>query len=281
MPRLFPTPRHPNLAISVTGTGSSKEFSCLMADTLPDLEVISKGQCFPLYVYEKASDTQPRHGELFGAEQAQPDIEGYVRREAITDAALADYRSAYGDATITKEDLFYHVYGILHAPDYRRKFAADLRKMLPRIPRPATAEDFWAFSRAGRELAYWHLNYETIEPYPLQEVITSTVEDWRVVKMRYPSKTDKTQIIYNDHLTLKGIPPEALAYVVNGKPAIEWVMERYQLTTDKDSGIRNDPNDWCAEHGNPRYIVDLVKRVVRVSVETVRIVNGLPSLVLA
>jgi len=115
----------------------------------------------------------------------------------------------------------------------------------------------------------------------LQEVITSTVEDWRVVKMRYPSKTDKTQIIYNGHLTLKGIPPEALEYVVNGKPAIEWVMERYQVTTDKDSGIRNDPNDWCAEHDDPRYIVDLVKRVVRVSVETVRIVNGLPSLVLA
>jgi predicted helicase len=279
MPRLFPTPRHPNLAISVTGAGSSKEFSCLIVDTLPDLEVISKGQCFPLYVYEKATDTQPIHGELFGAQQAQPDIEGYVRRDAITDAALADYRAAYGDASITKEDLFYHVYGILHAPDYRRKFAADLRKMLPRIPRPAKAEDFWAFSRAGRELARLHLNYETIEPYPLQEVITSTVEDWRVVKMRYPSKIDKTQIIYNGYLTLKGIPPEALAYVVNGKPAIEWVMERYQVTVDKDSGIRNDPNDWCAEHANPRYIVDLVKRVVRVSVETVRIVNGLPALV--
>jgi predicted helicase len=279
--KLFPSTRHPNLAISVTGTGSSKEFSCLIVDTLPDLEVISKGQCFPLYVYEKATDGEPRHGELFGAEQAQPDADGYVRRDAITDAALADYRSAYGDDAITKEDLFYHVYGILHAPDYRRKFAADLRKMLPRIPRPAKAEDFWAFSKAGRELARLHLNYETIEPYPLQEVITSTVEDWRVVKMRYPSKTDKTQIIYNGYLTLKGIPPEALEYVVNGKPAIEWVMERYQVTTDKDSGIRNDPNDWCAEHGNPRYIVDLVRRVVRVSVETVRIVNGLPSLVLA
>jgi predicted helicase len=122
------------------------------------------------------------------------------------------------------------------------------------------------------------LHYETIEPYPLQEVITSTVEDWRVLKMRYPSKTDKTQVVFNDHLTLKGIPPEALEYVVNGKPAVEWVMERYQVTTNKDSGIRNDPNDWCAEHGDPRYIVDLVKRVVRVSVETVRIVNGLPSL---
>jgi predicted helicase len=281
MPRLFPTPRHPNLAISVTGAGVNKDFTALIVDAIPDVQLLANGQCFPLYVYEKATDTQPIHGELFGADQAQPDADGYVRRDAITDAALADYWAAYGDEAITKEDLFYHVYGVLHAPDYRRKFAADLRKMLPRIPRPAKAEDFWAFSKAGRELARLHLNYETIEPYPLQEVITSTVEDWRVVKMRYPSKTDKTQIIYNGHLTLKGIPPEALEYVVNGKPAIEWVMERYQVTTDKDSGIRNDPNDWCAEHGNPRYIVDLVKRVVRVSVETVRIVNGLPSLVLA
>jgi predicted helicase len=281
MPSLFPTPRHHNLAISVTGAGSSKEFSCLMVDVLPDLSLVPAGQCFPLYVYKKTTDATPRNGELFGAEQAQPDADGYVRRDAITDAALADYRAAFGDTTITKEDLFYHVYGILHAPDYRRKFAADLRKMLPRIPRPANAEDFWAFSQAGRALADLHLHYETIEPYPLQEVITSTVEDWRVVKMRYPSKTDKTQIIYNGHLTLKGIPPEALEYVVNGKPAIEWVMERYQVKVDKDSGIRNDPNDWCAEHGNPRYIVDLVKRVVRVSVETARIVNGLPSLVLA
>jgi predicted helicase len=278
MPRLFPTPRHPNLAISVTGAGSTKEFSCLIVDTLPDLEVISKGQCFPLYWYDKAPESA--HGELFSA-GGQADVEGYVHRDAITDAALADYRAAYGDGSITKEDLFYHVYGILHAPDYREKFAADLKKMLPRIPRPARAADFWAFSEAGRQLADLHLHYETIEPYPLQEVLHSTIEDWRVVKMRYPSKADKTAILYNAHLTLKGIPPEALEYVVNGKPAIEWVMERYQdkVTTDKDSGILNDPNAWAQEHDNPRYIVDLVKRVVRVSVETVRIVKGLPGTV--
>jgi predicted helicase len=282
-PKLFPTPQHTNVVISATGIGAAKGFSAVVTDCVPNLHLHDTGQCFPLYWYEKV-DEKPRaktQGEMFAALSIAPDDDGYIRHDAITDWALADYRSAYGDATITKEDLFYHVYGILHAPDYRRKFAADLRKMLPRIPRPAKAEDFWAFSRAGRELARLHLNYETIEPYPLQEVITSTVEDWRVVKMRYPSKTDKTQIIYNDHLTLKGIPPEALEYVVNGKPAIEWGMERYQVTTDKDSGIRNDPNDWCAEHGDPRYIVDLVKRVARVSVETARIVNGLPSLVLA
>lgn len=277
--KLFPSTRHPNLAISVTGAGSSKEFSCLIVDTLPDLEVISKGQCFPLYTYEKAEVVSSKKGDLFNAPAEQADAEGYVRRDAITDAALKDYRDFYGDNTISKEDLFYHVYGLLHAPDYREKFASDLRKMLPRIPRPASAADFWAFSDAGRSLADLHLHYETIEPYPLQEVITSTVEDSRVVKMRYPSKADKTQIIVNAHLTLKGIPPEALEYVVNGKPAIDWVMERYQVTPNKDSGIHNDPNTWADEHNNPRYIVDLVKRVVRVSVETARIVQNLPKTV--
>ncbi|MCE1182887.1 MAG: hypothetical protein LWW81_11390, partial [Rhodocyclales bacterium] len=277
MPRIFPTPRHPNLAISVTGAGENKEFSCLIVDSVPNLHLISAGQCFPLFWYEKASE-QATHGELFTA-GAQADAEGYVRRDAITDAALTDYQTAYGDASITKEDLFYHVYGLLHAPDYREKFAADLKKMLPRIPRPARAADFWAFSEAGRQLADLHLHYESIEPYPLQEVQHTTIADWRVVKMRYPSKADKTQIVFNAHLTLKGIPPVALEYVVNGKPAIEWVMERYQVTTDKDSGIHNDPNAWGEEHDDPRYIVDLVKRVVRVSVETVKIVKGLPGVV--
>jgi predicted helicase len=279
MPSIFPTPRHPNLAISVTGAGENKEFSCLIVDSVPNLHLISAGQCFPLYTYEKAEAALSNKGDLFADPSEQADADGYVRRDAITDAALADYRDFYGDDTLTKEDLFYHVYGLLHAPDYREKFAADLRKMLPRIPCPARAADFWAFSDAGRALADLHLNYETIEPYPLQEVLTSTVEDWRVVKMRYPSRTDKTQIIVNAHLTLKGIPPEALEYVVNGKPAIEWVMERYQVTTDKDSGIHNDPNAWADEHNDPRYIVDLVGRVVRVSVETVRILNELPSVV--
>lgn len=278
MPSIFPTPSHPNLVISVTGAGERVAFSCLIADCVPNLHMISAGQCFPLFIYERASDITATKSGLFDEDTARPDPKGYVRRDAITDAALADYRAAYGDDSVTKEDLFYHVYGVLHAPDYREKFAGDLRKMLPRIPRPSRAADFWAFSDAGRELAKLHLNYETVEPYPLQEVVHSTIEDWRVSKMRYPSRTDKTQIIFNAHLTLKGIPAEAHEYVVNGKPAIEWVMERYQVATDKDSEIVNNPNLWADEHNDPRYIVDLVKRVVRVSVETVRIVKALPSI---
>ena len=240
--------------------------------------MISKGQCFPLYWYAKAEDAEapdPRT-DMFSDEVA-PDAHGYVRHEAITDTALAAFQDHYGDKTIGKEDLFWYVYGILHSPEYKERFASDLKKMLPRIP---YAGDFWAFSWAGRELGQWHLRYETVEPYPLTEDASRplTDGDYRVTKMAFgkkDGKPDKGVIVYNAHLTLRDIPLEAYDYVVNGKSAIEWIMERYAVTVDKDSGIRNDANDWSED---PRYIVDLVKRVVRVSVETVGIVNDLPLL---
>jgi predicted helicase len=160
--------------------------------------------------------------------------------------------------------------------EYKQRFAADLKKMLPRIP---YAQDFWAFSKAGQELAYWHLNYEIIEPYPLkeyQDLLYLSPEDYRVQKMTFGKRNkDKTTIVYNSHLTLSEIPLEAYDYIVNGKSALEWIIERYQFTKDKDSGITNDPNDWSDD---PRYIIDLVKRIVRVSLETVKIVNALPAL---
>ncbi len=179
----------------------------------------------------------------------------------------------------------YYVYGVLHSPEYRARFAADLKKMLPRIPLTQRTADFWKFSKAGRDLAQWHLNYETVEPYPLaehsDELVLDPEKHFIVQKMifgRKDKQIDKTTIHYNSHVTLSGIPPEADEYVVNGKPAIEWIMERYQLTRDKDSGIPNDPNDWAKEHKQPRYIIDLLKRVVRVSVESMKIIESLPPL---
>ncbi|MEK8016204.1 MAG: type ISP restriction/modification enzyme, partial [Candidatus Parabeggiatoa sp.] len=172
-----------------------------------------------------------------------------------------------------------YVYGILHSPEYKTRYAADLKKMLPRIP---YAKDFNAFSKAGRDLAQWHLNYETIEPYPVQESTSDFAQEpkefYQVQKMTFAGKVrepDKTSIIYNSKVTLTGIPLEAYDYIVNGKSAIEWIMERYQVTTDKNSGITNNPNDWSED---PRYIVDLVKRIVRVSIETMKIVDKLPEL---
>ena len=280
MPRLFPTPKHENIVISATGIGATKAFSALATKTLPDLEMISKSQCFPLYWYDKADEhkTADMHDHGDDGEAAQPDEHGFIRRDTITDWALMAFREQYHDAAIGKEDLFWYVYGILHSPEYKQRFASDLKKMLPRIP---FAGDFWAFSKAGRALGQWHLHYETVEPWPLMEESKRLVmegNDYRVIKMSFgkkDGKPDKTVIIYNANLILRDIPPEAYGYVVNGKSAIEWIMERYAVTVDKASGIKNDPNDWSDD---PRYIVDLIQRVVRVSVESVRIVAELPGL---
>jgi len=276
-PKLFPTPRHRNVVISVSGIRASKLFSALVANVITDVQLHNNGQCFPLYWYEKLEKKAKPQDEMFAAE-ATPDADGYIRHDAISDWALEASRKHYGDDGITKEDIFWYVYGLLHPPEYKNRFAANLKKMLPRIP---YAQDFRTFRDAGRKLGDWHLNYETVAPYPLIEGNTRLImedDDYRVVKMRFGKKgrnPDKTVIVYNQHLVLRDIPLEAYGYIVNGKPAIEWIMDRYQVTTEKRSGIENDPNAWSED---PRYTVDLVKRIVTVSVESVQIVNSLPPL---
>lgn len=284
MPKIFPNQSVENLAICVTGRGATKDFSALISNTLPDLEMISKGQCFPLYAYEKSDEESVGNDDLFVGELNGNAHGEYVRRENIPDAILAKFRDTYTASKgkkITKEDIFYYVYGILHSPEYKKRFESDLKKMLPRIP---FAQNFWAFSEAGRKLAHWHLNYETIEPFPLMQTGELDLGDpayYQVQKMQFAKngkEVDKTVITVNSRIRLSGIPLKAYDYIVNGKSAIEWVMERYQVTVDKDSGIRNDPNAWAIESDQPDYIVNLVKRVVRVSMETVDIVSSLPPL---
>ncbi len=278
VPAMFPTPRHGNIVISSTGVADRKGYSALVTDHVPNMHLTDTGQCFPLYWYERADEAEGQpQAEMF-TDAALPDAEGYIRRDAISDWALGEYCRRYGDETITKEDIFWYVYGILHSPEYKDRFASDLKKMVPRIP---YAADFRAFSNAGRELGQWHLSYETVEPYPLEENYNRLVmedSDWRVHKMVFGKRggeKDKSVIVFNQHVTLKGIPLTAYDYVVNGKSALDWIMERYAVSIHKESGIRNDPNDWSDD---PRYIVDLVKRIVRVSIETVRIVASLPQL---
>jgi predicted helicase len=283
MPQLFPSDSHYNLAICTTAVGNRVEFSVIMCDLLPDVHMADKNgasQCFPLYLYERE---QPSGSTLIDMQEGEL-IDGYRRTSAVTQAALAAFRDAY-EARITEEDIFYYVYGILHSPEYRTRFASDLKKMLPRIPFTQETADFWTFSQAGRDLAEWHLNYENVEPYPLEEHDTLLNFDpsnhYQVQRMTFGRKdkrVDKTTIIYNSHLTLKGIPIEAYDYVVNGNSAIDWIIERYQVTRDRDSGIANDPNAWAREHDQPRYIVDLIKRMVTVSLETIKIVKRLPPL---
>lgn len=277
LPKLFPTPEHENIAIiaSIAGT---KDFSVLITDTLPDLHLVGDAQTFSLYTYEPVvEDDGGLNLNLGGGEV----VDGYTRKENITDATLTAYRSTYGDEGIAKEDIFYYIYALLHHPEYREKYAADLKKMLPRIP---LVKGFWEYSRGGRALAELHLGYEGVEPYPLDEVASSPApedleerfEFYRVQKLQFGPKKDKTRIKYNGHLTLKGIPEEAHEYQVNGRSALEWVIDRYQVKTDKKSLITNDPNDYCRAVNDPRYIVDLIKRLVTVSLETQKLVGTLP-----
>ena len=278
MPRIFPDIKAKNLVITVSAPGFTTGFCALMANTPPELCLAAmKGgtQCFPLYLYDEAA--QSADSDLF-ADQTEGGLRG---RDAITNAGLAHFQSAYPGEQISKEDLFYYVYGILHSPDYRERFADNLSKELPRIPAVKKADDFWAFSKAGRALAELHLNYETVEPYPLtiEAKGTLTDADYRVEKMKFAKKGDKSAVIYNHRITIKGIPEAAWDYVVNGKAALDWVMERQAVRTDKASGIVNDANDWATETmGNPKYPLELFLRVVTVSLKTQGIVNALPAL---
>ncbi len=265
--KFFPTKNHQNQIISVVGVGASKDFSCFITNVTPDVQLMFNGQCYSLYWYEERNADAPMLD--LGMEA---DAGDYKRHDGISNFGLKQFRAAYGDPKIGKEDIFYYVYGLLHSTEYRTRFENDLKKELPRIP---FAKDFWTFSKAGRKLAELHLNYETIEPWPVKEVSNG---NYRVTKMKFPKKGIRHTIHYNDTCTLSEIPEEAYEYIVNGKSAIEWLMERYAVTTDKDSGIVNDPNDWCDEQGNPRYIIDLVKRIVRVSIETMEIVKSLPPI---
>ena len=270
MPKLFSTPETKNLVICLPGVGERKGFCTLISSHIFDLNAFDGGiQCFPLYYYEKKSVYQPT---LFDSEKSE-----YTRKDGITNFILERCRTSYGPK-VTKEDIFYYVYGLLHSPDYRKTFAADLKKMLPRLPLVEKPVDFWSFSKAGRSLADLHLKYETQPACPKVKVEGAESGNFRVQKMRFPNKGDKSVIEYNPWITISNIPLDAYEYVVNGRSAIEWIMERYQIKTDKASGITNDPNDWADEHGKPRYILDLLLSIVTVSLETLKIIKTLPQI---
>ena len=279
--KIFPTIDTDNTLICVSGIGVTKPFSCIVTKNLPDLEVIGKSQCFPLYWYEENKNKQR---SLFDDMDGDDD---YIRHDGVTNWILQQARQRYHAKNITKEHIFYYVYGLLHSKDYRDRFAADLKKSLPRIPLVDNVEDFMNFYKAGRKLAELHLSYETVEPYkgavvtgekPL-EGNDSDYEYYKIPdKMRFKSKQDKSTIYYNGHIVVSNIPEKAYEYVVNGKSAIEWLVERYSVSTDKKSLIKNDCNDWAKEHHKPRYILDLLLSVINVSVQTVDIVKSLPHL---
>ena len=278
---------------------SFKDGSVLITDCITDLHYNGDTQCFPLYYYKKREPSQQKF-RFYDEKQGK---EEYIRRDGISDFILDRAIGQYGKS-VTKEDIFYYVYGILHSPSYRETFKNDLKKMLPRIPLVDKPKDFWDFSKAGRDLAELHINYEQVattgtgvilvfNTIPAEEIEKSIAGkemetiNHEVQKMRFAKKTqegsskkvaDKSTIIYNSQITLNEIPLKAYEYVVNGKSAIEWIMERYQVKTDKKSGISNNPNDWAKEVGEPKYILNLLLSIINVSLQTVDIVEGLPKL---
>ena len=267
--RIFPNSSSENRVICVPGLGSKKPFSTLMTDTMPDLGFNEASQCFPRYSYPKPVDTSEGTHTFQGIGEL-PD-----RIDNIADTALRTFQDHYRDDTITKDDIFNYVYGILHAPSYREEFANDLSKMIPRIP---FARDFHAFAQAGAVLASLHLNYETCEQYPLELIFSGQgepqPEHFRLTEkaMRF-ADDEQTTLIINEDVRLSDIPEEAHRYVVNGRTPLEWFIDRYKITQDKDSGIVNDPNGWFADS---RDLVPAIERIVYMSVESARIIEGLP-----
>ena len=251
-PSIFPTTvtETENRAICVSSPRTNTSFHTLMIDVIPDFHLTGDSQCFPFYTYDE---------------------DGTNRQENVTDWALAEFQIRYGDSTISKWDIFHYNYGLLHHPAYREKYEMNLKRDLPHIPFVA---DFWSFADAGAALANLHVNYESAAKYDRLKYIETegTTVDWRVEKMKLSK--DKTQLKYNDFLTLDGIPTEVYKYRLGTRSALEWVMDQYRVKTDKRSGIVNDPN----HADQPRYIVDLIARVITVSLKTVEIVAGLPAL---
>lgn len=272
---LFPNKELKNLTICVSSSDNDA-IAVLMSNQISNFHFNGDTQCFPLFYFEE------RDKKIKGLFDSDGEGE-YIRHDGLSDYILEQAKKAYAK-NVTKEDIFYYVYGFLHSSEYRETFANDLKKMLPRLPLVEDVRDFWTFSKAGRKLADLHINYESVEPHPTTRVVLPEIqyqmdayEFYSVEKMRFPKKDQKDIILYNSRIRIENIPAKAYEYVVNGKSAIEWIMERYQVKTDPASGIKNDPNDWSREVENPSYILDLLLSIINVSVQTVDIVAGLPK----
>ena len=272
---LFPNQNSKNRCVVVSGKGSRNGLSVLMVDRMLDLNAFDAGtQHFPIKLYEKI------------------DADDHPVKDGITDYGLKHFQDAYSNTAIAKEDIFYYVYGLLHSKDYRTRFANNLSKALPRIPAVTQEVDFWAFVEAGRKLGDLHVNYENAELYPVTfakgALELATIDDpvnfYRVEKMKFAGKSGnlkKTAVRYNCNITITNIPLAAYDYVINGKSALDWVMEQQCVKADTKtkSGIENDANDFANETmKNPAYPLELFQRVITVSMETMKIVSSLPEL---
>jgi predicted helicase len=271
----------PETLVLLTPSRGAKRsnFGALMARDLPAHDVFSYDATavYPRLLHNETSNPD---GTLF----AEPHPEHVLHN--VTDEARNVFQEHFR-VEVTHDDIFFFVYGLLHSSDYRVLFEADLKKQPPRIPLTSEVADFLSFSEAGRSLSDLHVGYESLKPWPDLEIQyadgwdSKSADVYRVEKMRYAKnvkETDRTTVIYNSHITISGIPESAHDYMIGARSAIDWVIDRYQIKTHKESGIVNDPNDWADEHDDPTYIFDLLRRIVTVSMRTNEIVAGLPKL---
>ena len=255
LPQFFPTPttESENMVICVAGLGDRKGFGCLATNIIPSMDLaFEKAQCFPFYTYAD---------------------NGSNRRENITDWALVQFQECYGEQ-VNKRDIFHYVYALLHHPQYRGHYAENLKRELPRIPLIRERSTFERCINLGQQLMELHLDFEQAKEYPLKWFENKNVLiNWHVEKMRLSSNKDG--VVVNEWLTLTGIPQVCFQYRLGNLSALEWVIDQYQVSEDKRSGIVSDPN----REDDPEYIVRLVGRIVTVSVETVRLVEELAEAV--
>lgn len=269
---IYPTDDTENLVICISGSPIKKPFCTFITNTIQDCNFLEHAQSYPLYVYDKGEKHRDSQMTLFDNADQENTVT-YKKRYAISDAALAKFKDIYGDR-ITKEDIFYYLYAVLHSKDYISAYEDNLAKEMVRIP---TLEKFPKYVEIGKQLAELHLNYEApADASALGLEITITKEDYSVSKMRFKKvgkDNDKGTIIFNDYITISNIPEKAYEYVVNGRSAIEWIMESYRIKTDKDSGITDDPNTY----GDEKYIFDLLISVINLSLKTLDLIDSMPE----
>ena len=266
---IFPRNDYTNVVICISGTGSNKGFSAIITDCIQDYQLLFNAQCFPLYIYEKAESKES--AQLSFDNMTVGESKTWTRRFAVTDVILSKFKGIYGDK-VNKEDIFYYVYAVLQSPRYSESYKEDLVKDMPRIPLLA---HFPEYVRIGRALAKLHLNYEKpVNAEELGIMVEMRRADYTVVdKMRFGKGKDKSTIEYNPYITIRNIPEKAYNYIVNGKSAIEWIVEQYAVTTDKSSDIVNDPNAYAGG----KYIFDLLISIISVSLKTQELIAQLPE----
>lgn len=223
--------------------GSGERYSSLISKEISDYQLLFNTKSIPLYSFDDNS---------------------------LMDEKIVNIKQNWLDLFDNDIDVLGYVYAVLHSSEYRKNYANDLKKALPRIPLLKNKEKY---VEIGRKLSDLHLNYEDHPSWCGVEVDISK-PDYRVKKMKHPKKGVLDTIIYNESITIKNIPEKAYEYVVNGRPAIEWIIDQYQVKTDKKSGITDDPNDFS---NDPKYILNLLLSVITVSMRTLELIDELPE----